>query len=114
MSAQRWQHEQKLRMTKQEVRDEYRETEGDPLIKSRIRNLQREMARRRMMAEVPKSDVVITNPTHFAVALRYEEGMPAPRIVAMGADHLAFRIREVAAAARVPTLEAPPPRLWPR
>ncbi|MBI5445665.1 MAG: flagellar biosynthesis protein FlhB [Deltaproteobacteria bacterium] len=105
---QRWQYEERLRMTKQEVREEYRETEGDPLIKSRIRNLQREMARRRMMAEVPKADVVITNPTHFAVALRYTPTeMNAPQVVAKGADVLAQKIQEVARENGVPLFQSP-------
>jgi flagellar biosynthesis protein FlhB len=105
---QRWQHEERLKMTKQQVREEYRETEGDPLIKSRIRSLQREMARRRMMAEVPKADVVITNPTHYAVALRYESSeMDAPRVVAKGTDLIARRIREVAEEHGVALYESP-------
>jgi flagellar biosynthetic protein FlhB len=106
---QRWQFEQKLKMTKEEVKEEYRETEGDPLIKSRIRSLQREMARRRMMAEVPKSDVVITNPTHFAVALRYDAGeMAAPQVVAKGADLVAQKIIALAQEHRVPLYQDPP------
>ncbi len=106
---QRWQYEERIKMSKQEVKDEYKETEGDPLIKSRIRSLQREMARRRMMTEVPKSDVVITNPTHFAVALRYDAAeMDAPRVVAKGADRVAQRILELAREHRVPLYEAPP------
>ncbi len=83
--------------------------EGDPHVKGERRRRQREMSRGRMMAAVPKADVVITNPTHYAVALQYDENtMAAPRIVAMGADHLALKIREIAAASGVPTLEAPP------
>jgi len=106
---QRWQHEERLKMSKQEVKDEYKETEGDPLIKSRIRSLQREMARRRMMAEVPRSDVVITNPTHFAVALRYEPPQHhAPVVVAKGTDRVAARIVELAEANGVPLYQAPP------
>jgi flagellar biosynthetic protein FlhB len=106
---QRWQFEERIKMSKQEVKDEYKDTEGDPLIKSRIRSLQREMARRRMMAEVPKSDVVVTNPTHFAVALRYDPAeMDAPRVVAKGADRVAERILELAREHRVPLYEAPP------
>lgn len=104
-----WNHDQKLRMTKEEVRQENKETEGDPHIKAHIRGQQREMARRRMMSEIPKADVVVTNPTHYAVALRYQEGsMRAPRVVAKGAQLLAVRIREIAAEHRVPVLEAPP------
>jgi flagellar biosynthetic protein FlhB len=96
-SYQRWKHTRDLRMTHQEVKEEYRQTEGDPLLRSRIRSLQREMATKRMMAEVPTADVVITNPTHYAVALRYRRGEDvAPRVVAKGADHLAQRIKAVA------------------
>ncbi len=106
---QKWQFEKKLRMSKQEVKDEHKDTEGDPLIKSRIRSLQREMARRRMMAEVPTSDVVITNPTHFAVALKYDPAsMAAPEIVAKGADLVARKILELAREHRVPVYEDPP------
>jgi flagellar biosynthetic protein FlhB len=82
---QRWQYSRNLKMTKQEVKEEYKEVEGSPLIKARLRSIQREMARRRMMQEVPRADVVITNPTHFAVALKYETGkMGAPKVVAKG------------------------------
>lgn len=103
-----WNHRRKLRMTKQEVKREHKETEGDPLVKSRIRNLQREAARKRMMAEVPKADVVVTNPTHYAVALSYKEGgARAPTVVAKGAHLIATRIRELACDHRVPILEAP-------
>jgi flagellar biosynthesis protein FlhB len=103
-----WDHRRQLRMTRQEIRDEMKETEGRPEVKSRIRNVQREMARRRMMAEVHKADVVVTNPTHVAVALRYEPlRANAPRLVAKGADLIAGRIRMVAAASDVPTVEAP-------
>ncbi|WER49775.1 flagellar biosynthesis protein FlhB [Cupriavidus sp. WKF15] len=104
-----WEHFKKLRMSKEEVKQENKESEGDPHIKGRIRQQQRAMARRRMMAEVPKADVVVTNPTHFAVALRYEEGrMGAPRVVAKGADEVAARIRELAAEHRIPLMSAPP------
>jgi flagellar biosynthetic protein FlhB len=93
-------------MTKQELKDEYKQTEGDPMIKSRIRSIQREMARRRMMEEVPKADVVITNPEHLAVALRYEgQKMAAPRVVAKGADRIALKIKELAAEKGVPVVE---------
>ncbi|SAI60676.1 flagellar biosynthetic protein FlhB [Bordetella ansorpii] len=102
-------HMKKLRMSKQDVRDEHKESEGDPHVKGRIRQQQRAMARRRMMAEVPKADVVVTNPTHYAVALRYAEGeTAAPRVVAKGTGLIALNIREIAAQNRVPTLEAPP------
>jgi flagellar biosynthetic protein FlhB len=95
-------------MTRQEVRDEMKETEGRPEVKSRIRQLQREMAQRRMMEEVPKADVIVTNPTHFAVALKYDpERMQAPKLVAKGADLIATNIRQVAREARVPLIESP-------
>lgn len=98
----------KLKMTKEEVRQEAKESEGNPQIKSRIRQQQREMARRRMMAEIPKADVVITNPTHYAVAIQYKDsGMRAPTVVAKGADAIALKIREIAGEHSVPTLEAP-------
>jgi len=103
-----WQYHSRLRMTKEEARQEARELEGDPQLKARIRSQQRELARRRMMAEVPKARVVVTNPTHFAVALAYDEKMTAPRVVAKGRGLVAQRIREVAAAHGVPLLEAPP------
>lgn len=107
---QMWRHHRDLRMTLQEVKDEMRETEGDPHIRMRIRGRQRDMARRRMMAAVPKADVVVTNPTHYAVALSYQEGggARAPTVVAKGSGLIAQRIREIAAEHRVPTLEAPP------
>ncbi|MEW6120594.1 MAG: flagellar biosynthesis protein FlhB [Pseudomonadota bacterium] len=104
-----WSHTNKLKMTKEQLRQEAKESEGDPHIKARVRAQQREMARRRMMAEVPTADVVVTNPTHYAVALKYTEGrMGAPRVVAKGADVVAAKIRELAAEHRVPLLEAPP------
>ncbi len=106
---QMWQYANKLKMTRQELRQESKESDGNPEIKARIRGLQREMARRRMMAAVPKADVVITNPTHYAVALQYKSGSNgAPRVVAKGADAVAARIREIAAQNNVPLLEAPP------
>lgn len=104
-----WHYHQKLRMTREEIRQEMREMEGDPQLKARIRSLQRQQARRRMMAAVPSATVVVTNPTHYAVALAWQEGkMRAPRVVAKGAGLVAQRIREVAQAAGVPLLEAPP------
>lgn len=104
-----YQHFSRLRMSRQELQDESRESEGNPQIKQRIRALQRERARRRMMAAVPKADVVVTNPTHFAVALAYDQGSArAPIIVAMGSDRVAQRIREIAREASVPIVEAPP------
>lgn len=103
-----WQHAKQLRMTRQEVKDEFKETEGRPEVKGRIRQLQREMAQRRMMEEVPKADVVVTNPTHFAVALRYDRQMSAPKVVAKGVDLVAANIRGVAERNQVPIFEAPP------
>ena len=104
-----WSHQKQLRMTKQQVKDEFKETEGKPEVKNKIRQTQQEMARRRMMAEVPKADVVVTNPTHYAVALRYDQqGMRAPVVVAKGADRIAAEIRERAREAGVPRFSAPP------
>ncbi len=101
--------EEKMKMTKQEIKEEYKDTEGNPQVKSRIRSLQAQMARRRMMAEVPKADVIVTNPTHLSIALSYRrEDMNAPTIVAKGADHLAFRIREIARENKVPIVENKP------
>jgi flagellar biosynthetic protein FlhB len=104
-----YQHSQSLKMTRQEIREEMKESEGSPEIKGRIRQVQESMARRRMMQEVPKADVVVVNPTHFAVALRYDEKrMRAPIVVAKGADEIAARIREVASEHLIPIFEAPP------
>jgi flagellar biosynthetic protein FlhB len=104
-----WQHSKKLSMTREEIREEMKESEGSPEVKGRIRRAQRELARRRMMHEVPKAAVVVVNPTHFAVALRYEEGrMRAPLVVAKGTDLIAARIREIATEHAVPVFEAPP------
>ncbi len=104
-----WDHYRQLKMTKEEVRQENKETEGDPHMKARIRAQQREMARKRMMAEVPKADVIVTNPTHYSVALKYEDGkMRAPRVVAKGSHLLALKIREIGQQHHVPLLEAPP------
>ncbi|WP_413738585.1 flagellar biosynthesis protein FlhB [Sodalis sp. RH21] len=104
-----WSHVKKLRMTRQEIRDEFKDQEGDPHVKSRIRQQQRAMSRRRMMSDVPGADVIITNPTHYAVALRYEDGkMNAPKVVAKGAGDIALRIREIGDRHRIPQLEAPP------
>ena len=106
---QKFAHQKEMRMTKQEVKDEQKQSEGDPQIKSRIRRLRLERAQRRMMAAIPEADVVITNPTHYAVALEYKvESMPAPKMVAKGIDSLALRIREVAEANDVPVVENPP------
>ena len=104
-----WQYARKHRMTKEEVRKEHRESEGDPHVKGRIRAMQRQAAQRRMMADVPKADVIVTNPTHYAVALRYSEKEGgAPRVVAKGADMVAAKIRELGAEHKIPMLEAPP------
>ncbi len=106
---QRWQHHKDLMMTKQEVKDEYKQVEGDPKIKSRIRQVQREMASRRMMAAVPEADVVITNPTHLAIAIKYKAGeMFAPQIVAKGAGLIAERIRAIAVENDIPVVENKP------
>jgi flagellar biosynthetic protein FlhB len=104
-----WNYHHGLRMTKEEVRQEGKEIEGDPQIKARIRSLQREVARRRMMQAIPRADVVVTNPMHFAVALKYEEkGMAAPVVLAKGSQLVAERIKELAREHRVPVVEAPP------
>lgn len=104
-----WRYHSNLKMTLEEVKRESRESDGDPHVKGRIRQQQREMARRRMMSEVPKADVVVTNPTHYAVALAYREGDGrAPRVLAKGADAVAAKIRALASEAGVPLLEAPP------
>jgi len=104
-----WQHANQLKMTKQEVKDEYKDTEGKPEVKGRIRMLQREAAQRRMMAEVPQADVIITNPDHFSVALRYKQNADrAPVVVAKGTDHMALKIREVAREHNIMIVPAPP------
>ncbi len=103
-----WRHGNDLKMSRQDLRQEMKESEGDPQIKAIIRNQQRAMARRRMMAEVPKASVIVTNPTHYAVALKYEDGATgAPRVVAKGADLVAARIRELGEEHHVPVLESP-------
>jgi flagellar biosynthetic protein FlhB len=104
-----WDHAKNLKMTRQEVRDEHKNTEGKPEVKAKVRTLQREIAQRRMMSEVPKADVVITNPTHYAIALRYDaDKMAAPVVVAKGVELVAGQIRTVAVANKVPIFEAPP------
>lgn len=104
-----WSHHKKMRMSRQDVKQEHKESEGDPHVKGRIRQQQRAMARRRMMSEVPKADVVVTNPTHYAVALSYSEQQAgAPRVVAKGSGLIAARIREIAQEHKVPLLSAPP------
>ncbi len=104
-----WQHANQLKMTKQEVKEEYKQQEGNPEVKARIRQIQREMSQRRMMQQVPEADVVITNPTHFAVALKYEaDSMRAPVVLALGADFMAAQIRTIAQEHNIPIIEAPP------
>ncbi|MCB1745009.1 MAG: flagellar biosynthesis protein FlhB [Gammaproteobacteria bacterium] len=104
-----WNHARQLRMTKREVKDENKETEGSPELRQRVRQAQRDMAQRRMMDAVPLADVIVTNPTHYAVALRYEEGRDqAPRVVAKGVDLVAANIRRIAQEHAVPIVEAPP------
>ena len=106
---QRWDFQQEGKMTKQEVKDEFKQREGDPLIKSRVRQVQKEMARRRMMEAVPKADVVITNPSHLAIALEYNaQQMTAPKVIAKGTRLMAERIREVARKNQVPIMENKP------
>lgn len=106
---QRFAHMRRLRMSRQELKEEFKHSEGDPVIKSRLRQIRMERARRRMMAAVPKADVVVVNPTHFAVALKYDPGaMAAPKVTAKGADRMAQRIREVAEESKVPIVENPP------
>lgn len=105
---QRWEHSQSLKMSKQEVKDEYKQTEGNPQIKGKIKERQRAMAMRRMMQEVPNADVVVTNPTHFAVALKYDQTMTAPTIIAKGQDLIAKRIKDIAKEHRVTIVENKP------
>ena len=106
---QKYSHLKKLRMTKQEVKDEYKQVEGDPLVKSRIRQVRMERARRRMMDNVPKADVVIVNPTHYAVALEYKmDTMEAPVVLAKGIDNIALRIKAIAEEHEIPVVENPP------
>lgn len=105
---QRWELEKKMMMTKQEIKEEMKQREGDPLIKSRIRRIQRDMANRRMMEAIPKADVVITNPTHIAVVLKYDANLPAPQLVAKGADLVAEKIRNIAREHNIPIIENKP------
>ena len=107
-SYSKWQHHRDLKMTKQEVKDEHKQSEGDPSVKARIRSVQREMARRRMMEAVPEATVVITNPTHLAIALKYEEGMHAPQVIAKGAGYVAQKIKDIAAENDIPQVENKP------
>lgn len=104
-----WQHRRQMKMTHQEVREEVKESEGRPEVKAKIRAAQQAVANRRMLAAVPEADVIVTNPTHYAVALRYADGKdPAPRVIAKGVDEMAMRIRTVAKTHRIPVLEVPP------
>jgi flagellar biosynthetic protein FlhB len=106
---QRWQHEKELKMTKQEVKDELKQREGDPTVKARIKRIQREMSQRRMMEMVPEADVVITNPTTLAIALKYKaEGMIAPKVIAKGAGFIAERIKVIAREKGIPIIENKP------
>jgi flagellar biosynthetic protein FlhB len=99
---------ERQRMSVRDIRDEYKESEGDPTIKAKLRQIRQSRMRKRMMAEVPKATVIITNPTHYAIALKYEKGMPAPKCVAKGLDAVALRIRELAEEHRIPVVENPP------
>jgi flagellar biosynthetic protein FlhB len=104
-----WSHARKLRMSREDLRQEQKESDGDPQVKAQIRRQQQQMAKRRMMADVPKADIIVTNPTHYAVALKYADGdMRAPRVIAKGADLVALRIRALAQEHNIPVLEAPP------
>ncbi|MEQ1722421.1 MAG: flagellar biosynthesis protein FlhB [Pseudobdellovibrio sp.] len=105
---QRWQLEKEMMMTKQEVKEEHKSREGDPLIKARIRKAQREVASRKMMLDVPKGDVVVTNPTHIACVLKYTEGLPAPQLIAKGGDLVAERIKQIARDNNIPIIENKP------
>jgi flagellar biosynthesis protein FlhB len=105
---QRWQLEKEMMMTKQEVKEEHKSREGDPMIKARIKKIQREMSQRKMMQAVPKADVVITNPTHIAVVLKYSDKLPAPQLVAKGADFVAEKIKQIARENNIPVIENKP------
>lgn len=105
---QRWDLERRMRMTKEEVRQENKNQQGDPLIRARIRRIQRQVANRRMMKEVPKADVIVTNPTHIACALKYDANLPAPQLIAKGADLIAEKIKEIARENNIPVVENKP------
>ena len=105
---QRWQLEKEMMMTKEEVKQEMKSRDGDPLVKARIRRIQREIATRKMMSEIPKADVVITNPTHIAVVLKYSDKLPAPQLIAKGMDHMAEKIKEIARENNIPVIENKP------
>lgn len=105
---QRWDLEKKMMMTKQEIKEEMRQREGDPLIKARIRRVQKDMANKRMMEAIPKGDVVVTNPTHIAVVLKYDKNLPAPQLIAKGADLVAEKIKSIAREHKIPIVENKP------
>jgi flagellar biosynthesis protein FlhB len=105
---QRWEMEREMRMTKQEVKEEVKSREGDPMIRARIKRIQREVATKRMMEDVPKATVIVTNPTHISVALRYDDDLVAPQVIAKGAELVAMRIREIAKANNIPIVENKP------
>ena len=105
---QRWQLEKEMMMTKEEVKQELKSRDGDPLVKARIRKVQREMATRKMMSEIPKADVVITNPTHIAIVLKYSDKLPAPQLIAKGMDHVAEKIKQIARENNIPVIENKP------
>lgn len=105
---QRWDIERKMRMTKEEVKQENKNQEGDPMIKARIRRIQRQVASKRMMKDVPKADVIVTNPTHIAIALKYDANLPAPQVIAKGADLVAEKIKEIAREHKIPIVENKP------
>ncbi len=105
---QRWEHEKSMRMSKQEVKEEYKQTEGSPEVKGKLRAMRRELLKKKMIQNVPNATVVITNPTHISVALKYEEGMGAPRVIAKGEDKVAFKIREIAKENKIPIIENKP------
>lgn len=105
---QRWQLEKEMMMSKQEIKEEHKSREGDPMIKARIRKIQREVSQRKMMQNIPKADVIITNPTHIAVALRYSDKLPAPQLIGKGADFMAEKIKELAKQHNIPVIENKP------
>lgn len=105
---QRWQLEKEMMMTKQEIKEEHKSRDGDPMIKARMRKTQRELATRKMISEVPKGDVVVTNPTHIACVLKYSNNLPAPQLIAKGADHMAEKIKEIARQNNIPIIENKP------
>jgi flagellar biosynthesis protein FlhB len=105
---QRWQLEKEMMMTKQEIKEEHKSRDGDPMVKARIRKVQREIATRKMISEIPKGDVVITNPTHIAVVIKYSENLPAPQLIAKGADYMAERIKQIARDNNIPIIENKP------